>query len=142
MDYRKQKIEYVRYYSAGSEAYKLEPNQPVRNQSAKKKAHKAAPRPAEIRQLSIDPLALVAICLTVVMVVLMFVGYTRLQEAQAQLQQMENHIQYLENEKQELTAYFESGYDLEAVRKAALSLGMVPIESVDHYKVLMDPLPQ
>lgn len=138
MDYRKMKIEYVRYYSAGTEAYQLEPKTPQHNAAARPKTHKSAPRKAPVKEICIDPLALIAICLTVVMVVLMFVGFSQLQAAQAQHQQMEQYLQWLETEKQELTAYFDSGFNPEAVRKAALSLGMVPVEEVDHWDVPME----
>ena len=138
MDYRKMKIEYVRYYSAGTEAYQLDPKTPQRNTAARPKAHKTAPRKAQVREICIDPLALIAICLTVVMVALMFVGFSRLQAAQAEQQQMQEYLQWLETEKQELTEYFDSGYNPEAVRKAALSLGMIPVEEVDHWDVPMD----
>ena len=138
MDYRKMKIEYVRYYSAGTEAYQLEPKTPQRNPAARPKAHKSAPQKAQVKEISIDPLALIAICLTVVMVALMFVGFSRLQKAQAEQQQMEQYLQWLETEKQELTEYFNSGYNLEALRKAALSLGMVSVDEVDHWAVPMD----
>lgn len=138
MDYRKMKIEYVRYYSAGTEAYQLEPKTPQRNTAERPKVHKTAPQKVQVREICIDPLALIAICLTVVMVALMFVGFSHLQAAQAELQQMEQYLQWLETEKQELTAYFDAGYNPEAVRKAALSLGMIPIEEVDHWDVPMD----
>ena len=138
MDYRKMKIEYVRYYSAGTEAYQLEPRTPQRNTAQRPKTHKAAQHKAQVREICIDPLALIAICLTVVMVALMFVGFSRLQAAQAEQQQMETYLQWLETEKQELTEYFDSGYNPEAVKKAALSLGMIPIEEVDHWNVPMD----
>lgn len=139
MDYRKMKIEYVRYYSAGTEAYQLEPKNPQRTAAARPKTtHKAAPRLAQVREICVDPLALIAICLTVVMVALMFVGFSRLQAAQAERQQMEQYLQVLDTQKQELTEYFNSGYNPEAVRKAAVSLGMVPVEEVDHWEVVMD----
>ncbi len=138
MDYRKQKIEYVRYYSAGSEAYQLEPKEPVRNRPVRKKASRPVPQPQKVVEICVDPLALIAICLTIVMAVLMVVGFNRLQQAQAELQQMETYISWLNTEVQKQTERLESGYDLEAIRKAATSLGMVPIEQVDHLSVAMD----
>lgn len=137
MDYRKMKIEYVRY-NVGTEAYQIAPKEPRRNTAARPKAHKAPPKKVQVKEICIDPLALIAICLTVVMVALMFVGFSRLQAAQAEQQQMEQYLQWLETEKQELTEYFDSGYNPEAVRKAALSLGMIPVEEVDHWDVPMD----
>ncbi len=138
MDYRKQKIEYVRYYSAGTEAYQLEPKEPVRSQPARRRTGKPAPRQQKAVELCIDPLALVAICLTIVMAVLMVVGFNRLQQAQDELQQMQTYIGWLNTQVQKETDRLESGYNLEAIRKAATSLGMVPIEQVDHYDVAMD----
>lgn len=137
MDYRKMKIEYVRY-NHGSEAYKLEPSQPVRSQPVRKKAPKAAPQSVKTVELSIDPLALIAICMTVFMVVCMLVGYSRLQTAQAELENMEAYVRILEKEKSDRQAKLDEVLDLEALRKAALSLGMVPIEEADHLTVTMD----
>ena len=139
MDYRKMKIEYVRYYSTGTEAYKLEPKQP-RRKNAPTAEKKPQPMPKQKTvEIPIDPLALIAICLTVVMVVMMFAGFSRLQKAQAELEQMEQYVEHLQNKKLELTAYFESGFNLEAVEKAARSLGAVPIAEVDHLRVVMEP---
>ncbi len=142
MDYRKQKIEYVRYYSTGTEAYQLETKEPARNQPVRKKAHHRTVQPQKVVEICVDPLALIAICLTVVMAVLMVVGFNRLQQAQADLQQMETYIGWLNTEVQSQADRLESGYDLEAIHKAATSLGMVPIEQVDHYSVPMDAAPE
>lgn len=139
MDYRKMKIEYVRFIP-GTEAYKLDVDQPVRRatQPVKKKTHKAAKRSVKTIELSIDPLALIAICMTVVMVVLMCVGFSNLRDAQADLEQMEQYVEILQTNLDKENATFNERLNLESLEKAALSLGMVPIDEVDHLFVAMD----
>lgn len=139
MDYRKMKIEYVRYYNAGTEAYKLEPSQPEHpNRPVRKRTHKAALQSVKTVELAVDPLAMIAICLTVVMVVLMCIGFSRLRAAEADLEQMEKYVEILETDVEKESARLEEELDLEALRKAAVSLGLVPIEEVDHLRITMD----
>ncbi len=141
MDYRKTKIEYIRYYTPGSEARVLQPQYPVPGQPRpqRKRTHQAAAQPMKAVEIAIDPLALIAIVVAVIMVAAMILGVNRLRQAKQELDAMAAYVQTLKEEKQELTATLESGYSLETLEKAALSLGMVPIEQVPHLEVIMEP---
>lgn len=135
---RKMKVEYIRYYSPGSEAHVLAPER----RRAPKKKPAAAPK-AQVKPLviSVDPLAALAIVVAVAMLVLMGVGMLRLSDARRERAEMEDHIQNLEAQNQELTQTLESGYNLDDLEKAALALGMVPMEDAPRIQVEMDPAP-
>ncbi len=132
----KPKIQYIRYYTPGSEALKLEPRQPA-HMPGKKTAHYRPPVQRQVKPLviAIDPVAVVAIVVAIVMAVMMASGISRLKQARQENQEMAAYVEMLEEKKQERTEYFHSGYSLEAVEKAALSLGMIPVEQAAHMEV-------
>ncbi len=135
----KPKIQYIRYYTPGSEAIKLEPVQPARTgQAVRHKAPRPAPKPVKALVIALDPVAILATCVAIIMVVLMGVGMSRLNAAQNRREDMAAYVEALKEENQSLTQEFEAGYSAEAVEKAARSLGMIPIEEARTVKVEMD----
>ncbi len=137
---RKTKIEYIRYYTPGSEARVLEPLYPERRDHPRKKTHAPVQPSPKVVTVTVDPLSLAAVVLAVLMAVLMVAGVNRLESAQQELEAMAGYVQRLEEKNAELIVEFENGYVLEDVEKAALSQGMVSVEGVAHIQVQMAPV--
>ena len=128
---RQPEIRYIRYYSEGSAARQIAPASYQKNRTAAQVAR----RPVKQTVIEIDPLATLALVVAVVMVIMMLVGWNKLSVARQQQEQMTAYVTQLEQQKEELTAYFESGYSLETVEQAALALGLVPADQVRHVQI-------
>ena len=83
----------------------------------------------------VDPLAIAGIAVAVVMLILMLVGVSKLQQAQRQTAAMERYVETLSQENQTLQATYEDGYNLEDIKWMADALGMVPVEEVQHITI-------
>ncbi len=122
---RKNDILYVNFYTDGSAARKVAPAFPA----AKPRKKPAAKRQEKV-VIHIDPVAMGSLVVAVVMLIMMSVGLTNLQNARADAMAMEKYVQDLTAENERLTEEFHQQVDLEAVEKTALALGMVPKEQV------------
>ena len=116
-------VRYIQYYTDGSAARELQMPAP-----RKQKSKLPPVRRKKAYVLHVDPLALGAIVMSVVMVVLMVMGCVQLYNLQADNARMEGYIADLSTEHAELLHMYESGYELESVKEAALALGMIPAE--------------
>ncbi len=118
-------IQYVRYYTPGTAARKLEV--PVKQNSARQ-------IPTRKRQKKIvvhlDPVAAIGIVAATVMLILMLTGVSSLRQAQQEKVQMEQYVVSLQKEYASLQNTYEASYDLQEVESMALALGMVPREQV------------
>ena len=128
-------IQYVRFYTAGSAARKLE------LLPKKEKATLSVPhRPRAIRRkktvICVDPVAMFATLVAVVMFVAMGIGMVQLFTVQAQNRQMDRYLSDLRAETAQLQEQYRSGYDLKDVEQKALEMGLVPIEQVE--KVIIE----
>ena len=119
---QKPDVQYIRFYTDGSAARKLEINPPRRKSKLPK------PRKRKQRVIQVDPLALGGILVSVVMLVLMLVGTAQLYAAHEQVEQLENSIQILQERNVHLHQEYEAGYDLKTIEDAALAMGMIPVE--------------
>lgn len=138
-------IQYVRYYTAGSAARKLE------LLPKKEKATLSTPhRPKAIRRkktvICVDPIAMFATLVAGVMLIAMAVGMFQLGSIRTENQRMDNYLSSLRAENAQLQAQYESGYDLKDVEQKALEMGLVPIEQVEKVvievpKVQKEPAP-
>ena len=121
-------VRYINYYTSGSAAYKLVPL------PEKKEKKVSLPKPKNRRNshilISVDPIAVVGIVVAAVMVLMIASGIVLLANEQRQTQQMQEYVEWLKRENEQLRDTYTSGYDLEVVEKIALSLGMVPGESI------------
>lgn len=127
---RKSDIRYICYYTDGSAARQLEVKPPVR-----KKAQPPRRRPLKKIVLRVDPIALGGIVLSAVLLVLMLAGGFQLYALRQQAQQMRQYADYLAQQNASLSATYESGYDLEAVEKSALALGMIPADQAENITI-------
>lgn len=125
---RKHNERYVRYYTFGSTAAKVD--RVERRASLPK--YKA---PEKRRPIAFDPVAFVGSAVAIVLAVLMIVGMVQVAFTAAQVHDLQTQIISLEMEQQMLQARYESGYDLNQVRVAAESMGMVSAEEATHVRV-------
>ena len=126
-------IQYVRYYTDGSAARKLEVQSPQK--------HKAA-NPRKRKQqgyvIYVDPLAVAGILLAVVMLISMLVGSIQLAVAKQQLSDTQAYVTTLRQGNEQLQRTYEEGYNLEEVEKSALALGMIPVSQVQTITVQVE----
>lgn len=118
---RKFNERYVRYYTFGSTAAKLD----------REERRAALPKyksPEKRKPIPVDPVALVGNVVAIVLAVLMLVGMAQVAHTTAQVQELQTKVISLEMEQELLQQKYESGYDLNEVRVAAESMGMVPAE--------------
>lgn len=129
---RSNDVQYVRFYSYGSAAEKVE--LPVKE---KKKITLPKPNLERVsrRVLKMDALALTGIVVAAVMLVCMLIGLVQVNIANAQLQQAQILVSQLEAEHDRLKTEYEHGYDLAEIRVSAEAMGMVPVEEVRHVKL-------
>lgn len=122
-------VKYIRLYTDGSAARKVEMPQP------RKVAKKPALRKKKKIILHVDPVATLGIVVAVVMLLLMGAGVQNLRQAQHDAAVMESYVQTLQQENAQLQQTYDSGYDLERVEQTALALGMVPVEQVQQMQI-------
>lgn len=132
---RQPDIQYVRYYTSGSAARKIE-LQPEK----KKKNNVTLPqRPRIQRQkrtvIPVDPISVLAVLVAGFMLIAMVAGMLRLGAVNAEVEAMDGYVARLQQENTALRQEYESGYDLKDVEQKALEMGLVPIEQVEHVTI-------
>ena len=125
---RKTTERYVRYYTFGSTAAKLDRRE-------RKAALPEYKTPEKRKPIAVDPLALVGSAVAVLLAVLMLVGFAQVAHTSAQVKKLQTQVITLELEQEQLRQKYENGYDLEEVRAAAESMGMIPAEEAIHVRV-------
>lgn len=137
---QKPKIQYVgEFYVYGSEAKKLE----TKKERRTPKTILPLERLRKQEAIYLDPVALVAIAVALVMVVTMAVGALQLQEDWKAYDTTSNYLDYLNRENARLDRQYRSSFDLEEVRSKALALGLKPREDVETKDVpLVVPVPE
>lgn len=123
---RQPEILYINAYVSGSTAFQMEAA-PVRK---KKRVKLPKMHQEKKRAIPVDPVAIGGIVVAVVMLVLLLVGFVRLQNARAEVIALENYVSALENKNQQLQNTYSSGYDLEEIERIALAMGLVPSSQV------------
>ena len=122
-------VEYIRLYTDGSAARKVDVAAPIETMRL--------PRAKKQKRITlrIDPLALTAIAMTVLMAVLMIVGVVQLNVARQETAAMLAYVEDLQAENEELQNYFDTKCDLDDIERTAMALGMVPVDQVTHITV-------
>lgn len=118
---RQPDIQYINAYVSGNIAYQMDV-QPAR----KKRVRLPKPKAKKQMVLHVDPVAVGGILVAAVMLVLLVVGFVRLQDARAEAAVLESYVQDLQAENQQLAQSYKEGYDLEEIRQIALAMGMIP----------------
>ena len=135
---RSNDVQYIRFYSYGSTAEKIE--QPV---TEKKKINLPKPRKIKVPAglIKVDALALTGLIVAGVMLLCMAVGLVQVHKANVQLQQAQLLVAQLEAENDRLKTEYEHGVDLAEIRVSAEAMGLVPIDQVRHVTVRVpDPV--
>ena len=132
---QKHDILYVSYYTDGSAAKKIAPAFPVTQPGKKPTANRR-----KKAVLYIDPVAVCGLIVAAVLLVMMAVGLTHLQNAQAEAQRMENYLGELKSENVSIQEKFDREVDLETVEKTALAMGMVPKDQVTTVQIQVDEI--
>ena len=125
---QKPKIQYVgQFYVHGSEARALQLEQ------EKKKARTKLPlaQLEKIEKIYVDPVALIGIVVSVVMLITMAVGALQIQEDWEEYERVSAYVSQLKKENAQLTSSYRAGYDLEDIRVKATAMGMVPKSEVE-----------
>ena len=130
---RRNEVQYVSFYTAGSAALKFEPVT-----VPKKKASLPKQRRAKKIRIFVDPMALIGGCVAAVMLVMMLVGLGQLQAARQQEAQLQAYVQHLEAENTKLDAQFQAGYDPQEVYDVAIGMGMIPADQAEHIQVSVE----
>ncbi len=124
---RKSDIQYIRFYTDGSAARKIEPVRPQRQRRPVPKAHRR-----KRVTIQVDPVALAGIVLSVVLLVMMISGVKELRSAKQELAQMERYVQVLSADNALMEKTVNEEYDMKDVEEKARALGLVPVEEVRH----------
>ena len=131
---RRNNERYVRYYTFGSTAAKLE--------KAERKAALPEYKTTQKRKpINFDPVSVLGNTVAVLLAVLMLVGIVQVAGTAAQVRDMQTKVTALELEQEMLLEKYESGYDLEEVRIAAESMGMIPAEEAVRVSVQVPEVP-
>lgn len=130
-------VEYIRLYTVGSAALKLESALPEQKYNTQKLPHKA-----KKIKLYIDPVAILSICVAVCMIVLMFVGFTHLHRAQVQVEVMQSYVDRLEVQHATLSNEYKEGYNLDQIRQSALEMQMIPAQQAAHISLYIPEEPE
>ena len=125
---RKYTERYVRFYTVGSAAAKLE----TVERKAALPQYKA---PQKRKPIAVDPVSLLGTAVAVLLAVLMLVGFAQVAHTSAQVRKLETQVMTLELEQEQLQQKYEAGYDLNEVRAAAESMGMIPAEDAIRVRV-------
>ena len=120
---------YIQYYTSGSAAQKVEIAMPAvapMGPKAKRQKRKA---------IYVDPVATMGILVAAVMMVLMVVGFARLQHVNQEVAVMESYVSELRRENATLEKEFMTGFDANEVERLARGLGMIPQAHAQHVRV-------
>ena len=125
---RKYNDRYVRFYTYGSTAVKVEDPRRTASLPKDQKAQKRKPIP-------FDPVAFAGCVVSVWLAVLMIVGLIQVAAANAQVRELETQLAALEKQEQMLQEVYYGSFDLEEIRVAAESMGMIPAEEAVHVQI-------
>ena len=128
---RKYNDRYVRFYTYGSAAVKVEDPRRTASLPKEQKAQKRKPIP-------FDPFAFAGNVVAVFMAILMIVGFIQVAVTNAKVQELETQLMVLEQQEQMLLEKYYGSFDLDEVRAAADSMGMIPIEEAAHVQIRVD----
>lgn len=125
---RKTTERYVRYYTFGSAAAKLD-------RDARRATLPKYHDPAKRKPLAVDPVSMLGSAVAVLLAILMVVGMIQVSFTAKAVREAETQVAVLEQEQKLLREKYESSYDLDQVRISAESMGMIPAQEAVHVGV-------
>lgn len=130
-------IQYIRLYTDGSAALKLEPAVSQNKPNLNRRPYKV-----KCKKIYVDPVAILSIAVAVCMLVMMCVGFAQLGQAKKQVAVMEAYVDRLQAENERLTMQYQEGYNLEEVRQTALEMNMIPAEQAQYVLIEIPAEPE
>lgn len=114
-------IQYIQFYIDGTAAKQLDPVTPEKTQ----------PKPAKktrshLKRIYIDPVAIIGIMVSAMLLITMTVGVFRLKQANEQQRAMRLCVAQLRLENRDLQEDYTNTINLDKVHQQAMALGMVP----------------
>lgn len=132
---QKPKIQYIgQFYVHGSEARALE----LEEQRRKAKTKLPLAKLETIEKIYVDPVALVAIGVAILLLAAMIFGAVQIQNDWAAYQEMNDYVAYLRSENVRLDRLYRAGFDLEDIEMKALAMGLVPVSEIETITVSVD----
>lgn len=129
---RKPEIQYVgQFYVHGSEARQLE----LLEKKKQPKTRLPIAKLEKIEKIYVDPVALIAIGVSVLMLVTMVMGVLQLKEDWVSYQEMSQRVETLRVSNHEKVEAYRSSYDLKDIQVKALAMGMIPKAEAEHMTV-------
>ena len=129
---QKPKIQYIgQFYVYGSEARALE----QQNQVRKPRTTLPVEKLAKSRKIYVDPVALVAIAVSVFMLATMIVGVQQLRADWAEYRVVADHVHTLREDNHTKTEQMRQLYDRAEIRAKAENMGLIPRAEAEHMSV-------
>jgi hypothetical protein len=125
---RKTTERYVRYYTFGSAAAKLD-------RDARRATLPKYHDPAKRKPLAVDPVSVLGSAVAVLLAILMVVGMIQVSFTAKAVREAETQVAVLQQEQKLLREKYESSYDLDQVRISAESMGMIPAGEATHVQI-------
>ena len=126
---QKPKIQYIgQFYVHGSEARALA----LEEERKQAKARRPLARLQQVELIYVDPVAVVSIVVSFVMLATMLTGALALREDWAAYEEMAAYVSYLNKENAKLEKEYREGYDLADIESKALALGLVPRDQLEN----------
>ena len=117
----KPEIQYIQFYVDGSAAKQLDSLASVENDpkpAKKKRIH--------LKRIYIDPVAIIGIVVSVMLLITMSVGVFQLKQANEQAKAMQICVAQLRLDNRQLQEDYEETINLDKVHQQAMALGMIP----------------
>lgn len=88
--------------------------------------------------ISVDVVALGGILAALVLGIMMVISLVQMNQAQREAETMRQYALTLRQENESLRDTYTAEYDLEEVQRIALTIGMVPVEQVEHVPIQLE----
>ena len=120
---QKPEIQYIgQFYVYGSEA-----REAALAQSQRKSRYMLPEiRPRQEQRIYVDPVALCALVVAVMMLAALALGAVQISESWREYDAMEQYLMDLKKQNSQLEHEYREGFDIEEIESAALALGMIP----------------
>ena len=129
---QKPKIQYVgQFYVYGSEAKALE----QANQARKPKTTLPVEKLQKVEKIYVDPVALVAIAVSIIMLFSMIAGVQQLRRDWAEYEKVSAYVHGLREANHTKTEEFRALYSYSEIRVKAAGMGMIPKAEAEHMTV-------
>ncbi len=134
---RQPDIQYVRFYTSGTAAQKIEPQaRPSRSGIQTQPQARPQSRRDARKVIRLDPLALCAMVVAGMMLIAMAIGMINLGSTLADADRMERYVSRLQAENAQLQAEHEATRS--EAEENALEMGYVPVEQVQQVQIQVE----